>query len=279
VVPCTISYPLVLEASTLIDDWLAEAGKSRFIIADDEFSRWERWRDYMRGMFALDLELHVRFGRPLDCFGNLVDDEGVSHDPRGRPIDPSGYLEVDGRLVADPVRDAEYTNTLAQRIVGEFRREVVIYPTHVLAYACFELHRTRRSDLDLYRLLGSIGPEQGLALPEVEDLLQRLLDELRELARNDRLRLSETLAESEVGDIVRDALRSFGTYHTRPVVERRGIRLHVGDAKLLFYYRNRLDAHQLLGHPALVGDAPLRAGQSSRSTAPEWSEGGRHVHG
>src|SRR5206468_3154184 len=39
IVPATINYRLVLEAETLIDDYLAETGKSRYIITDDEFSR------------------------------------------------------------------------------------------------------------------------------------------------------------------------------------------------------------------------------------------------
>ncbi len=51
---------------------------------------------------------------------------------------------------------------------------------------------------------------------------------------------------------MRAALRSFGTYHTRPVVERRGVRLHVMDPKLLFYYRNRLDGYGLRGAPSLL---------------------------
>ena len=63
----------MLEASTLIDDWLAEAGKARYIIVDDEFSRWERWRDYLRGLLSLDLDIHIRFGQPLDSLGNPVD--------------------------------------------------------------------------------------------------------------------------------------------------------------------------------------------------------------
>lgn len=253
VVPCTISYPLVLEAATLIDDWLAEAGKSRYIIVDDEFSRWERWRDYLRGLLSLDLDIHIRFGQPLDSLGNPVDEDGVSHDPRGRPIDPAGYLEVEGKLAEDPVRDAEYTRELERRLIAEYKRENVIHSTHVLAFACFELLRRRKPDLDLYRLLGSIGAEQSLALPEVEDELAPLLTELREAARHDQLRLSDTVANAELGDFMRAALRNFGTYHHRPVVERRGIRLHVGDAKLLFYYRNRLDGYGLRGAPTLVG--------------------------
>lgn len=260
IIPCTISYPLVLEASTLIDDWLAEAGKSRYIIVDDEFSRWERWLDFLRGIFALDLKIHIRFGRPLDPFGNEVDADGASLDPRGRPIDPRGYLEVDGELVEDPQRDAEYTRTLEARILDAFARELVIHPTHALAFACFELLRRTRPELDLYRLIGSIGPEQSLGLPEVEDELEAVLTELDAMARADRIHLStivgDAAASRDVGALTRAALRSFGTYHPRPVVERRGVRLHVCDAKLLFYYRNRLDGYHLRGAPTLVGTRP-----------------------
>jgi glycerol-3-phosphate O-acyltransferase len=260
VVPCTISYPLVLEASTLIEDWLAEAGKSRYIIVDDEFSRWERWLDFLRGLFALDLKIHIRFGQALDPFGNEVDGDGASRDPKGRPIDPRGYLEVDGEIVDDPVRDAEYTRSLERRILAEFASENVIHPTHVLAFACFELLRRARPALDLYRLLGSVGPEQSLALPEVEDEIEAVLGELELMRRADRIRMStvvdEAAASGNIGELLRAALRSFGTYHTRPVVERRGVRLHVGDTKLLFYYRNRLDGYGLRSAPTLV--SPLR---------------------
>lgn len=277
IVPCTISYPLVLEASTLIEDWLAEAGKSRYIIVDDEFSRWERWLDFLRGIFSLDLKIHLRFGRPLDPFGNEVDADGASRDPKHRPIDARGYLEVDGVLTEDPARDAEYTRTLESRILAEFARESVIHPTNVLAFTCFELLRKARPELDLYRLIGSIGTDsnagQSLALPEVEDELVLVLDQLDALARSDRVRLSavvsDAAAQRDVAPLLRAALRSFGTYHIRPVIERRGVRLHVCDSKLLFYYRNRLDGYELRGAPSLIG----RAGPHLSTYPPG---GGRH---
>ncbi len=253
IVPCTISYPLVLEASTLVEDWLAEAGKSRFIIVDDEFSRWERWLDFLRGMLALDLKIHIRFGRAMDVFGNLVDDDGVSRDRRGRAIDPAGYLSVDGKISEDPIRDAEYTCNLERQIIASFAAENVIHPTHVLAFACFEILRRRDpGSRDLYRFLGSIGPEHSLPLPEVEDEIEACLATLIEWAQNDRIRLTEVVASGDVAELTRTALRSFGSYHTRPVVQRRGVRLHFADPNLLFYYRNRLDGYGLREAPDLV---------------------------
>ncbi|KIG18812.1 Glycerol-3-phosphate acyltransferase [Enhygromyxa salina] len=262
VVPCTISYPLVLEASTLIEDWLAEVGKSRYIIVDDEFSRWERWLDFLRGIFALDLKIHIRFGQALDPFGNPVDAQGNSLDPKGRQISARGYLQVNGEVVEDPARDAEYTRELEQRILTEFSRQNVIHPTHVLAFACFELLRRAQPGVDLYRLLSSIGSgrsEQSLALPEVEEEIEALLEQLEQRSAAGQIRLSSVITEAITNDdvavLLRAALRSFGTYHPKPVVERRGVRLHVCDAKLLFYYRNRLDGYGLRDAPALASFA------------------------
>src|SRR5580693_10096391 len=82
-VPATINYLLTLEAETLVADFLQEAGRHRYIIEDDESVRPGRIAAFMRKLLGLDAGCVVRFGRPLDCIGNEVDDEGVSHDGRG----------------------------------------------------------------------------------------------------------------------------------------------------------------------------------------------------
>src|SRR6185436_18130912 len=96
IVPATISYELVLEAETLIDDFLKEVGKSRYIITDDEFSKPKRVFDFVRQLFSLDSKIFFTIGRGMDPFGNPVDDDGESLDPRGRRVDPSRYVLVNG---------------------------------------------------------------------------------------------------------------------------------------------------------------------------------------
>src|SRR5262249_21188876 len=86
-VPATINYLLTLEAETLIDDFLQEEGKARYIIEDDESTRFARVAAFSNKLLGLDAACVIRFSRPLDCFGNYVDDEGMSHDARGRIVD------------------------------------------------------------------------------------------------------------------------------------------------------------------------------------------------
>ena len=247
VVPCTISYPLVLEGATLIEDQLKAEGKSRYIIVDDEFSRLRRWVDFARGLFALDQRIYLTMGKPLDPFGNDVDEEGNSLDPRGRVIDPARYLLSDGEYAADPVRDAEYTTGLARRVVDSYLSDNVALPTNVVALTFFEMLRARDPQGDLYRFLRTLGPETSIPLAEVEAALERVLDALSALAARGRIRLGGAVAAGDVREVMRTALRSFGTYHTTPVMVRRGVRLHVGDASLILYYRNRVDGYGLAG--------------------------------
>ena len=90
-VPVTLSFQLVLEAETLIDDFLKEVGKSRYIITDDEFSQASRIYDFMTQLMRLDSKVFATFSEPMDPFGNYVDENGESVDPRGRQ-DPSKYV-------------------------------------------------------------------------------------------------------------------------------------------------------------------------------------------
>ncbi len=240
VFPITLSYPLVLEASTLIHDHLRRQGKSRYIIEDDEFSRWQRWLAFVRGLGKLDQRIYIRVGRPLDPFGNDVDDDGDSMDARGRVIDPERYLRVDGVVATDRHRDAAYTRNLAQRLVRAYHDENVAMTTHVLAFAVFETLLADSADDDLYRFLRGLGPETTLPMGRVEEAVDALLVEIRDLAQVGRIQPSRVVGLWNAEEVVRTGLRTFATYHTSPVLVRKGVRLHLGDGNLLYYYRNRL---------------------------------------
>ena len=252
IVPCTISYPLVLEASTLIDDYLREAGKQRYIIVDDEFSKARRWLDFMRGLFALDLRIYITIAKPIDPFGNDVDADGNSLDPRGRVIDPAEYLRVGGEIAEDAARDGVYTGNVANRLMHIFKKENVALPSNVVAFVFFELLRKKSAERDLYRFLRGLSPEISLPMAEVEQALGALVEELHALAGQGGIRLSRTVGSGNLPEIMRRALKSFGIYHTTPVIQRKGARLYVGDGNLIFYYRNRLDGYGLMESRRLV---------------------------
>jgi glycerol-3-phosphate O-acyltransferase len=243
-VPATINYLLTLEAETLIDDFLQEEGKHRYIIDDDESTRPSRIAAFMRKLLGLDAGCVVRFGQPLDCFGNSVDEDGVSYDARGRAVSPLSYLtDRDGRVGHDPERDAQYTRELAHAIVGAYLRETVALSTHLVAACAFErLHAEVGGDI--FALLRS-HDDVTVSRAELAESVERLRDRTRDLESRQGIVLGARLARATGREILDDALRAFSGYHTTPVLEPRGDELVLRDTRLIFYYQNRLAAHGL----------------------------------
>ncbi len=245
IVPCTINYQLVLEAETLIEDHLKEAGKSRFIIEDDEFSKLDRIWSFMRNLVRMDASIYFNFGQPLDPFGNVVDEHGNSIDGTGRPIDLKRYVMQDGQIISEPMRDAQYTRDLASKLTQSLATDSVISSTHVLAWTVFQKLLDIKPDPDFYRFLRQTAAEASLPMPTVYRSTDQTLSQLRNLEKLGEIKLAETPLNRSAQDVVDRALRLFGSYHFKPVLERRGDRLFVGDMNLLYYYRNRLWGYEL----------------------------------
>jgi glycerol-3-phosphate O-acyltransferase len=245
IVPCTINYYLVLEAETLIEDYLKEAGKSRYIIEDDESTKPERVLSFLRNLFQLDARVHVHFGAPLDPFGNPVDQGGRSLDGRGRPIDVRRYTYVGGVPAHDAQRDAEFTRQLGTALAAELHRRNTVLPTHAVAFAAFEALTRRHRGLDLYRLLRLRTADRVLAESDVLAEVARLQAALAQRTAAGAVRLGARVEHDEAEDVVADALRHFGIYHNRAALRREGDRLSADDMSLLLYYRNRLSGYGL----------------------------------
>lgn len=270
-VPATINYLLTLEAETLVDDFLSEEGKHRYIIEDDESAKPGRVAAFMRKLLGLDAGCVIRFGAPLDCFGNTVDDEGTSHDARGHAVDPLSYLtDADGRVGPDASRDAQYTRELGESIVAAFQRDTVAMATHLVASCAFErIRQDAGPGADLFALLRGQG-DVVVSRAELAADVERLRDRAQAMEAKGGIALGPGMARASGRQILDEALRAFSGYHTSPVLQPRGDALLLVDTRLIFYYQNRLAGHGLAADliaPRREGKAP-RIALGSRAPAP-----------
>ncbi len=268
-VPATINYLITLEAETLIADFLSEAGKGRFIIEDDESSRLGRVASFVRKLLAMRGAVVIRFSEPIDLFGNRVDDEGRSHDRRGREVDPASYVkDASGKVTVDGSRDIQYTRELGEEICRAYARDTVIMPTHLVASACFARLRKAAPAADLFTVLRQ---RDAVTVPR-DDLaadVTRLRDQLVALADAGEASASPELRTASGGDIVEIALRAFAGYHSSPVLLSKPEGLTLCDTNLLFYYQNRL------AHLGLAWDVIAPPGSPpARPPADKTAEGG-----
>ncbi len=265
-VPATINYLITLEAETLIADFLSESGKGRYLIEDDESSRVGRVASFMKKLLGMQGAVVIRLGEPIDLFGNKVDDEGVSHDRRGRVVDPASYVkDASGNVTVDPRRDAQYTRELGEEICKAYAENTVIMATHLVAASCFENLRKAAPADDLFTVLRQ---RDTLTIPRDElaaDVAARR-DRLLALEQAGKIRCADGLRAASGGDIVEMALRAFAGYHSAPVLRSKPDGICLSDTNLLFYYQNRLAAHGLAWDViAPPGSPPARSLENKAS--------------
>jgi glycerol-3-phosphate O-acyltransferase len=238
-VPTTINYALVLEAETLIKDWLMEEGQARYIIEDDEFSQIDRWVAFFRKMVGMRGACIIRFGDPIDAFGNRVDGRGQSLTPTGRAIDPGGYVEQRGKPVVDAVRDAAYTRELGEVLAQRYEEDTVLMSTQVVAHVLFRDLVRSTPGMDLFarlRLRGEIGLDREALCQE----LGQARDRLCALEAKGRVRTSDVVKEDTPAELLERALKFWNGYHDSTAATLEGDRVVLGDPSLLLYYQNRL---------------------------------------
>lgn len=238
-VPATINYALVLEAETLIDDYLKESGRHRYIIDDDEFSRVERWIAFFGRFRALESACVIRFGEPMDPFCNPVDDDGRSIGPGGRPIDPATYVTRRGHAVVDHARDAAYTRDLGDAIARSYSTETVAMPTQLVAHVIFRRMVRATPGLDLFARLRHRG-DIAVPLEELASEVGHARDSLLGLEQRNRIHVDALLRREAPMRILERCLATWDGYHARPVAKVVSGSVLAEDPNLLLYYSNRL---------------------------------------
>ncbi|OFZ55398.1 MAG: hypothetical protein A2428_17000 [Bdellovibrionales bacterium RIFOXYC1_FULL_54_43] len=245
VVPMVMSYHFVLEAGSLIEDYLADAGKHRYIMMDDESWQPVKVLRFFWKLFSAQTAITVRIGKPLDIFGNFVDEEGRSIGPNGRTVDPRLWLSTKGELRSDPQRDREYTRELGNRLVDRFHRENTVLTSHVVAFAFFEGLRRRYPDLDVFRFLRLSISQRSLPYDEFTQAAAQLRERLVMSETRGELHLSPELKTPDTEKWIRDGIGQLGCLHGAGVIRESDGVVWTEDMNLLYYYRNRLSGYGL----------------------------------
>ncbi len=245
IVPMVTSYHFVLEASTLIDDYLTEAGKHRFIITDDESSKFSKVLHFFWQIFKAESGMTVRIGKPLDVFGNFVDEEGNSIGPNGTTIDPVRWLSSYGELTSSPQRDREYTRILGERIVERYHAENTILTSHLAAFTFFESLRERYPDYDLYRFIRMSLAHRTILWEEFLQEAEVMHNRIVECADRGMFHVTPEIRMLGTKEWLKDGIRNLGLFHGNAVLKRGDATIYSEDMNLLYYYRNRLAGYGL----------------------------------
>jgi glycerol-3-phosphate O-acyltransferase len=241
IVPVTINYNLVLEAESLIDDHLQDTGGRRYFRETDEFDQVTTVVRFALNTMKMDSTTILRFGEPMDPFGNQVGPDGESYDAKGRRIDPTNLVRCprSAEITADPERNRAYTRRTGRQVTRAFRTNTVIMPTQVVAFALFELLNHAHPTWDVYELL-RLASDETIPQARLHRMIDRLTATLRQRADDGDFYLAPVVRQGSVGEIVEAGVDSLTSYHLPAAVERRGDGVRVRRLDLLYYYGNRV---------------------------------------
>jgi glycerol-3-phosphate O-acyltransferase len=245
IVPVTINYHFVLEAPSLIQEYLTMTGQERYYKESDEFSTSYKIFKFLVKFFTKGSDISVSIGRAMDVLGNYVDSEGNSTDKNGRRIDTMDYFLSAGKVNIDAQREEEYTNFLGRRIVEEFHRINRVFSSHLVAFTAFQMIKKDNKKMDLYSLLRLPEDDIFLVYVEFKEDCQRVLKRIYELESEGKLQVAPHLKQ-DIDAIIDHGLANVGMYHAkRPLVKNDLGNIETQDMTLLYYYHNRLEGYGL----------------------------------
>ncbi len=248
IVPVVLNYNFVLEAPSLIHQYLEKEGQEKYYIDSDNYTTSYKIVKFLIKFFTKPAEISVTIGHAMDLFGNYVDKEGNSIGKSGQPIDPRDYFLKNGKISRDKQRDEEYTRLLSQRIVEEFHKFNEVLPSHLVAFVAYLLLRKQFVNLDLYSFLRLPEDELCLEFATFKEGVRKVVQVLHELAHQDKILLAPEF-EQPLAVIVDTGLNNLGMYHAkRPLLRNEKGEVITQDLNLLYFYHNRLVGYNLDRH-------------------------------
>jgi len=248
IVPVVLNYHFVLEAPTLIREYLKQQGQERYYTESDRYTTSYKLFRFMVQFFTKGSDISLSIGKAMDLFGNYVDNEGRSFDTAGRPIDTREYFMSNGQINHNQQREDEYTRMLAKHIVKEYYKNNRVFSSHLVAFTAFEMFFRRHRQLDLYDFLRLPAEDQVLPYEAFKEQVAKLQNILFDWYDQGKLKLALHMGKS-VDEVIEHGLANVGMYHTlRPLKRTNKDQIVSQDLVNLYYYHNRLMGYGLEQH-------------------------------
>ena len=245
IVPMVINYHFVLEAPSLINEYLKAKGQERYYVENDEFSTSYKMLKFLFKFFTKGSEMSVSIGRGMDLFGNYVDDEGRSKDSHGRKINTRDYFMSDGKITKNIQREQEYTRRLSQVIVDEYHKVNRVFASQLVAFTAFEMIKKQYPKLDLYNLLRLSEEDIIISYQAFSDTFERLRNRVFELYDQDKLQVAPHMV-GDLDEVINRGLANVGMYHSKHALLKGGQgNIITQDLNILYFYHNRLHGYGL----------------------------------
>jgi glycerol-3-phosphate O-acyltransferase len=246
VLPLVINYQYNIESSSLINQYLVEVGKEKYVSDSFEYSTTYKIVRFFKHLFNADTGVVVSFGKPLDVIGNEVNENGESIAPNGQPFDIKGYFEIENKIVRDEQRNYEYTKILGDKIVKSYFKYNTVMTSPLIAFSYFLLLKRRHKHLSLFEIMLLPREDRIIKRERILEVITLLKVRLLELRQEDKVNISDFILENSAEAILINGIDSISLFNSKKVVyaDSDG-NINSQDVRLAYFYHNRLIGYNL----------------------------------
>ena len=245
VIPAVLNYHFNIEASSLINQYLKEIGKEKYVADNFEYSSTYKMIRLAKQLFASNPELIVTFGAPMDVIGHPVNQKGESIGPQGQIFDIKGYFEIENKIVDDEQRNFEYTKILGDKIVSSYYKNNTLLSSNVVAFTLFEMIQQKHRNLSLYELFLLPLEDRMVEKSKFYEKLNILREGIRESVSKGNVKATNRILNEDIDVIIKHAIDNINIFSSKKIIFIDSDRnLNSEDLKCLFFYHNRLKGYQ-----------------------------------
>ncbi len=244
IVPVTINYHFVLEAPSLINEYLKRTGQERYYREKDEYSTSYKIIKFLIEFFKKGSNISVSIGRPLDVLGNYVDENGQSIDKHGNQLKIADYFTSHGEITEDDQRENEYTRILSEKIVTEYHRINRVFASHLVAWVAFRHWKSQFPKMDLFSFLRQPEEELEIEYEVFKNEVEKYRKIILEKKANKELNIAKHMYR-DIEEVIALGLENVGLYHLNRPLIRKGDKIITKSLPTLYFYHNRMDGYDL----------------------------------
>ncbi|MBP6446428.1 MAG: 1-acyl-sn-glycerol-3-phosphate acyltransferase [Saprospiraceae bacterium] len=240
VVPLSVGYHFVLEASQLIEQHLQIIGKEKYKRARTTGMSFKTIIRFLKDLYTRSSEVYMSFGDPMDVFGNKVDKDGNSFDKFGNKVNMGDYFTFAGELSTNRQREGVYAKYLGENLVDSYRKFNVILSSNVVSFVAFHTFYKEYKPTDLFQFLNLKTSQYEVSYDLFFENAVLVIDHIKSLAKKEILLLSDESWHNEE-KLIREGFEKLGIYHTSDILKKTSNgHLLCKNVRLLYFYQNRL---------------------------------------
>jgi glycerol-3-phosphate O-acyltransferase len=246
IVPMVAGYPFVLEAKSLINQFLRSSGKEKYIHTRDQLSPIKKTIRFFKHMYGRSSKIYMTLGEPMDVLGNKVDADGQSLDVKGEHIELKKYFfNTENEVVENSQRETVYTKILGDKILDSYLSNNLVLAPHLIAYLVFQHIAQSYKDLSIFNILNLNTKDVFVPYSDIVSLVNQAKKILVNWEENGVLQVEKSILQSPE-EIIAQGIREVGVFHPQKTLymDNHG-NVKTEDLKLLYYYHNRMRGYDL----------------------------------